>query len=90
MKKTRELTTTHYRRSIKRSASGKVQNIDLPLDCPICGARLTADPINKSEGTKDTKSVHVCSLARRNGTTKDFRNTKNGSTRQKPESSGEG
>ena len=59
MKKVRELTTTHYRRSVRRSTSGrKPQNVEVPLHCPICGARLTADLIKNSEGTEDTRTAH--------------------------------
>jgi hypothetical protein len=91
MKKTRELTTTHYRRSIKRSGSGNIQNADLQIYCPICGAPLTADLVRNSEGITDTKAAHVCSLARKNGAKdSDSRSTRNRSTPQKPESLGEG
>ena len=91
MKRTRELTTTHYRRSIKRSASGNIQNVDFPLHCPICGATLTADLVNNSEGTTDAKAGHVCSLARKNGAKdSDSRSPRNGSTVQKPKSLEEG
>ena len=91
MKKTRELTTTHYRRSIKRSASGNMQNVDLPLHCPTCGAGLSADLVKNSEGTTDAKAAHVCSRARKNGTKdSDSRSPRNGSTVQKPKSLGEG
>jgi hypothetical protein len=89
MKKTRELIATHYRRSIKRSASPNIPNVDLPLHCPICGARLSVAPVKNSRQEKDPKSAKACSPARKNGTT-DSRNTEEGSTLQKPKSSGEG
>jgi hypothetical protein len=69
MKKTSELTATHYRRLVKRSASGKIRSVDLQLQCPICGARLSTDIIKNLEQEKDTKSTHACSPARKNGTT---------------------
>jgi len=91
MKRTRELTATHYRRSIKRSGSGNIRNADLQIYCPICGATLTADLVRNSEGTTDAKAAHVCSRVRKNGAKdSDFRSTRNGSTVQKPKSLGEG
>jgi hypothetical protein len=94
MKRTRELTATHYRRSIKRSASESastnIPNVDLPLRCPICGALLSAGLAMESEEKAGAKAMHVCTPARKNGTTKtDSRSTRNGSTWQKPESLGE-
>ena len=61
MKKTRELTATHYRRSLKRSASGNVQNVDLQLHCPICGARLDVNIGKNSEEKDGATPAHVCS-----------------------------
>jgi hypothetical protein len=91
MKKTRELSTTYYRRSIKRSISGNRQNVNLPLHCPTCGAGLTAELVKNSEGKKEDKAAHVCSPARKNGAThSDSGSTRNGSNVQKPKSLGEG
>lgn len=91
MKRIRELTATHYRRSIKRSVSGNMQNVDLPLQCPICGAPLTADLVKSSGPEQRSKSGHVCSPACQNGATdSDARSTRSRSTSQKPKSLGEG
>jgi hypothetical protein len=91
MKKTCELTATHYRRSIKRSAAPNTPTVDLPLHCPTCGARLSADLVKNSEGKKDDRAAHMCSRARKNGAKdSDSRSTRNGSTPQKPGSLGEG
>lgn len=67
MKRTRELTATHYRRSIKRSASPDLQNIDPQRRCPVCGALLSTSPVKKSEEKEGVKVAHVCSIARKNG-----------------------
>jgi len=91
MKKTRELIATHYRRSIKKSTSGNVQDVDLQNHCPICGACLSADLVKNSEPEQRPKSGHVCSSTRKDGANgSESRGTRNGSTPQKPESLGEG
>jgi hypothetical protein len=40
MKRTRELTSIHYRRSVKRRASVNVQSRGLQSHCPSCGTSL--------------------------------------------------
>jgi hypothetical protein len=42
MKRTRELTSVHYRRSVKRLASLDVQNQSLQCRCPVCSTPLEA------------------------------------------------
>jgi hypothetical protein len=42
MKRIREITAIHYRRSIKSPASPSVQNPGLQSKCPVCSAPLEA------------------------------------------------
>lgn len=52
MKRTRELTCIHYRRSIKRPASPNVQSQDLQSRCPVCGSPLEAVFISEPEDSQ--------------------------------------
>jgi len=44
MKRTRELTAIHYRRSLKRPAAPDQPN------CPVCGSPLQESPVNDLAG----------------------------------------
>lgn len=57
VKRTRELTAIHYRRSVKRSASPSIQNVDLQIHCPLCGTRLSADLVKNSGDKKGAKAA---------------------------------
>lgn len=57
MKRTRELTATHYRRSIKRSASPNTQDVDFQRRCPTCGALLSTSSVKNSEQKERAKDV---------------------------------
>ena len=48
MRRTRELTSIHYRRSIKRSASQRLHGY-----CPVCGSALEAIVVNEAEETRE-------------------------------------
>lgn len=57
MKRTRELTAIHYRRSVKRSASPSIQSVDLQVRCPVCGTRLSADLVKNSGDKKGAQTA---------------------------------
>jgi len=46
MKRTWELTSIHYRRSVKRPATPETQSLD---HCPVCGTLLEAIRLNNPE-----------------------------------------
>jgi len=69
MKKIRELTAIHYRR-VKRSASWNVQNVEVQLHCPTCGAALSGKLVKNSAKKEGVTPAHSCSLADKNGTGK--------------------
>jgi hypothetical protein len=52
MKRTREVTAIHYRRSVRRSASPDLQSQALGDRCPVCGSPLEAGPVNDPEDTQ--------------------------------------
>lgn len=49
MKRTRELSVIHYRRSVKRSVSRT-----FPSHCPACGSSLPAGAVNEAGQTQRT------------------------------------
>lgn len=57
MKRTWELTSIHYRRSVKRPATPDIQSLD---HCPVCGTPLEAIRVNNPEargGLKAAQSI---------------------------------
>ena len=60
MKRTRELTAIHYRRSIRTSASSNVQNLELQGDCPVCGTRLA---VSLGKDSADRAGVNAAQKA---------------------------
>lgn len=60
MKRTRELTAIHYRRTVKRSVSPNLQKADLQGRCPVCGARLAVSFVrdsNDAEGDNAAQKI---------------------------------
>lgn len=66
MKRTQELTSIHYRRSVKRSASRVLHG-----HCPVCGSPLEAvaaganGPENTQEGDRESAERIVIHLVRK-------------------------
>ena len=51
MKRTRELTSIHYRRTVTKPSSSDIQSQSHYSTCPICGAPLEAVFVSEPTGT---------------------------------------
>jgi len=54
MKRRWELTSIHYRRSVKRPAIPEIQSLD---HCPVCGTPLEAIRVNNPEARGGLKAT---------------------------------